>query len=88
MKKLRGTGKLEDLTSGPGKLCQALDLTKSLNGLDLCKKGSHVHIEDRGEKVLAAKIKKGPRIGIDYAGPYWSKVHWRFWIKDDPFVSK
>ncbi len=27
------------------------------------------------------KIKKGPRVGIDYAGPYWARRHWRFWIK-------
>ncbi|MDD5594024.1 MAG: hypothetical protein PHG97_04745 [Candidatus Margulisbacteria bacterium] len=33
-------------------------------------------------------MKKGPRVGIDYAGPYWAKVHWRFWLKDNPFVSK
>ncbi|MEK7212133.1 MAG: DNA-3-methyladenine glycosylase [Patescibacteria group bacterium] len=26
------------------------------------------------------KIKKGPRVGIAYAGPYWAKRHWRFWI--------
>ena len=29
-----------------------------------------------------ACIKKGPRIGVDYAGPVWSKKHWRFYLED------
>ncbi|MFA4967288.1 MAG: DNA-3-methyladenine glycosylase [Candidatus Margulisiibacteriota bacterium] len=88
MKKLRKTHNETNLTNGPGKLCQALNLNKSLNGHDLCEKGSHFYIEDRGIKVPLKDIKKGPRIGIDYAGPYWSKIHWRFWVKDNLFVSK
>ena len=31
-------------------------------------------------RFLGAKIKKGPRIGVDYAGPVWSKKPWRFFI--------
>ena len=27
------------------------------------------------------KIKKGPRIGVNYAGTYWAKRHLRFWIE-------
>ncbi len=88
MKNNRKTGKLSNLTNGPGKLCQALALDRSLNGHDLTAKGSDFYIEDRGVKISPKRIKKGPRIGIDYAGPYWSRVHWRFWIKDNPFVSK
>jgi DNA-3-methyladenine glycosylase len=88
MRKMRKRKGLRELTNGPGKLCQAMGLTRSQNGLDLCKKGVDLYIEDRGTKIPPERIKKGPRIGIDYAGPKWSKVHWRFWIKDDPFVSK
>jgi DNA-3-methyladenine glycosylase len=29
----------------------------------------------------------GPRIGIDYAEE-WKDKPWRFWIKDNPYVSK
>jgi DNA-3-methyladenine glycosylase len=67
-----------NLTNGPGKLCQALHLDKTLYGYDLCSAGSKFYVEDRGAKVPAGRIKKGPRVGIDYAGPYWSKIHWRF----------
>ncbi len=80
MKKFRHQKDERNLANGPGKLCQALHLDRSLYGHDLCAKGSKFYIEDRGVKVLPGRIKKGPRIGIDYAGPYWAKVHWRFWL--------
>lgn len=67
-----------DWVEGPGRLCRALHLDKSLYGLDLCAPGARLYLEDRGIKITAKQIKKGPRIGIDYAGPYWSKIHWRF----------
>ncbi len=67
-------------TDGPGKLCKALHLDRSLYGADLCAPGARLYLEDRGVKIPAREIKKGPRIGIDYAGPYWSRVHWRFWL--------
>jgi len=41
-----------------------------------------------GTKVLKNEIQKSKRIGIDYAGKYWSKRLWRFYLKDNPFVSK
>jgi len=69
------------LTGGPGILCQALKLDKSFYGNDLCSKNSVLFVEDRGVKVKPSQIKKGPRIGIDYAGPYWSKRKWRFVLK-------
>ncbi|NIM06129.1 MAG: 3-methyladenine DNA glycosylase, partial [Armatimonadetes bacterium] len=36
MKKRRGRENLTDLTSGPAKLCQALNVDRRLNGADLC----------------------------------------------------
>ena len=70
--------------SGPGKFCKTLKLDKSFYGEDLTK-SRRLWLEDNKEKF---KIKRGARIGIDYAGPYWSKKPWRFWIKDDPSVSR
>lgn len=87
MKKLRRTDNLRNLTNGPGKLCQALHLDKSLYGADLCARGAKFYLEDRGAKITSSQIKKGPRVGIDYAGPYWSKIHWRFQLdnRDNKF---
>ncbi|MFQ6031466.1 MAG: DNA-3-methyladenine glycosylase [Candidatus Zixiibacteriota bacterium] len=77
---------LQNLTNGPGKLCQAFALDKGYYGEDLVK-SSRIWLEDRGFIVDESEIGCGPRIGIDYAGE-WAKKPWRFYIKDNPFVSR
>ena len=66
--------------SGPGKLCEYLKLDKSFYGEDLTK-SKRIWLQDRGEK--APRILATGRIGIDYAGPYWSRRKWRFVLKHD-----
>jgi 3-methyladenine DNA glycosylase Mpg len=39
-------------------------------------------LEDRGEKIKPSQILATKRIGIDYAGFYWSRRKLRFLIKD------
>ena len=39
MQRRRGTDRLYDLTRGPGRLAQALDIDRSVNGIDLCMVG-------------------------------------------------
>lgn len=75
---------LKNLTSGPGKLCLALDLDRSFNGADLL--GERVWLEP-GRIIAPAEIASGPRIGIDYAGEYIDKP-WRFWVRGNSFVSQ
>jgi DNA-3-methyladenine glycosylase len=71
--------KLLKLASGPGKLCNWLKLDKSFYAEDLTK-SERIWLEDRGEKINPKDIKSGPRVGINYAGPYWSKRKWRFYL--------
>jgi DNA-3-methyladenine glycosylase len=73
-----------NLTNGPGKLCIALGIDKKLDGADLL--GNRVWLEDF-EKVSPSIIAKGPRIGIDYAEE-WIEKPWRFWLRDNAFVSR
>lgn len=80
MKKRRRKEKLEELTSGPGKLCQAMGIDKSLYGADLT--GKTIYVEDRGEKE--GRIVSAHRIGIDEG----KEKKWRFYLKDNRFVSK
>lgn len=70
-------GEDKNIASGPGKLCRYLKLDKSFYGEDLTT-SRRIWVEDRGEKVKPSRIKRTPRIGIDYAGPYWSQKKWRF----------
>jgi DNA-3-methyladenine glycosylase len=39
MERQRGTNRLFDLTRGPGRLAQALDIDRTVNGIDLCSPG-------------------------------------------------
>jgi len=79
----RGRSEYE-LTSGPGRLCLALGIDRKLDKADLL--GDRVWIEE-DVSISPRQISRGPRIGIDYAEE-WIKKPWRFWIKDNPFVSR
>jgi len=71
-----------NLTNGPGKLCMALNIDRSLNGEDLC--GRRIYIEDRTE---TPEICSSKRIGIDYAGED-RDLPLRFYIQSNKYVSK
>jgi len=73
-----------NLSNGPGKLCIALGIDRQLDRADLL--GDRVWLEDV-EKISRSRIASGPRIGIDYAEE-WVEKPWRFWIRDNPFVSR
>lgn len=80
--------KEKTLCSGPGKLCVAMGLSKENYGQDLCGADSDnaLYIEDFQSAGREA-IFVSPRINIDYAEEY-RDVLWRYYIKDNPCVSK
>jgi len=81
----RRPGKTDhNLTNGPGKLCIALGINRKLDAADLL--GHKVWLEE-GERIPRSRILAGPRIGIDYAEE-WVDKPWRFWIKENPYVSR
>lgn len=73
------------LTSGPGKLSQAMGIDRKLNGKFLLD--SEVWVEDIGDRIPAHQIVTSLRIGIDYAGED-AQLPWRFSILNNPWVSK
>ncbi|GGH40633.1 DNA-3-methyladenine glycosylase [Paenibacillus segetis] len=75
-----------DLSGGPGKLCRALRIDKSLNGSTLYEQGCHLWIEAGQHPDNNSSIVQAPRINIDYAEEYASKP-WRFYYRDHPYVS-
>ena len=84
MEKRRGTDKLQNLCSGPGKLCQAMGIGKEQYGLDLC--GSSLYIADY-KSFTPEQIALSPRINIDYAEKC-RDYPWRFYVKHNPNVSR
>ena len=91
MRTRRGQQKPYAMCSGPGKLCQALSLTRTENGMSLC--GDELYVEeDEGiytEKALRKErlqIAVSKRINIDYAGEA-KEFLWRYTIEDHPYLS-
>jgi len=79
MRQRRGVDESRNLCSGPGKLAQALGITRAHNGFTL----------DRPPFVLRARTEKpeiavGPRIGISKAVDH----PWRYGVKGSPYLSK
>jgi len=56
------------LTDGPGKLCQALGISRLDDGIDLCEPDSALRICDDGFDIPEDQVQRLPRIGVDYAG--------------------
>lgn len=84
MRLIRGRPDRE-LTSGPGRLCQALGITRDQNGMDLCD-GNVLFIE-ADEGVPAGEVVVTARIGV--RGNEWARtVPWRFTVGQSPFLSR
>jgi DNA-3-methyladenine glycosylase len=71
-------------TNGPGLLCRAMKIDRRLNAHDLLSDDFFIAQPEAAEKF---SIVKRPRIGVDYA-KHWAKRRLRFYIKDNPFVSR
>ncbi|MGC2617459.1 MAG: DNA-3-methyladenine glycosylase [Acidobacteriaceae bacterium] len=71
------------LTSGPGRLCQALGLTRDLhNGMDVTRPRSELRVEDDG--FVAEAVDVSPRVGIRLA----VDRPLRFTLAGNRFVSR
>ena len=81
MKVRRKTNAITNLASGPGKLCQAFLIDRSLNGADVTHENSPIRVEDTS---LNSNIGVSARVGIRQA----TDRMWRFYSKASPHVSK
>jgi DNA-3-methyladenine glycosylase len=80
MQRNRGVDGLRDLSRGPGRLCSALRIDRSLDGLDLCTQGPlWLGRDDRQVGEIAESL----RIGITKDA---DRVL-RFYLRGSPFVS-
>jgi DNA-3-methyladenine glycosylase len=70
------------LCNGPSKLCQAFDITRSMNGTDICGNVLYFTTGFAPGEVVAAR-----RVGVDYAGE-GKEWPWRFLRKGDPYISR
>jgi DNA-3-methyladenine glycosylase len=80
MQRRRGTDRLRDLARGPGRLAQAMDIDKRLDGIDLCT-SRKLWLGDSGG--AAGVIGESIRIGITRE----VKKRYRFYERGNPCVS-
>src|SRR5262245_11255033 len=77
-----------DLTNGPGKLCQAMNITREEDGLDLCDPNSPVFIAENPELKKFRKSRgrrvTTTRVGITKA----ASLPLRFYLDGSKFVSQ
>lgn len=79
---------LEGKTQGPGLLCRAMQIDKSLNAHDMLNDSFYIaHSNTQINTLPDINIISRPRIGVDYAGE-WAKKLLRFYIEGNPFISK
>ena len=81
MARRRGISDTWRLTNGPGKLCQAMGITREHYGADLC--GDKLYIADGGYDL---RVGVSERVNIDYAEEYRFML-WRYFAEDNKFVS-
>src|SRR4051794_36629287 len=74
----RTRGPDRDLARGPARLCQALALDLTHNGMPLAA------ALELAAPVDGARVSTGPRVGLRHAADH----PWRFWLTDDPTVSR
>lgn len=82
MKRRRKTDVLKNLTNGPAKLCQALEIDRALNGVRL--DGKKIFIVDDGFEVRSSDLVASTRVGIKSG----TNSKWRFYLKGNEFVSR
>ena len=74
-------GNKDHIADGPARLCQALQIDRSFNCVDVTA-GQHLWLET-ALNISPDKISSGPRIGINYADIKDREAPLRFWISQE-----
>lgn len=80
MQKRRATQCLRDLCRGPGRLCEAFAIDRSLDGVDL---GTHPRLWLARGSARDIRVRRSPRIGVTQA----AQRRLRFYAAGSPYVS-
>jgi DNA-3-methyladenine glycosylase len=83
MQRNRKTNDMRQLANGPGILAQALGIKDTKLSGEILNKSS-ILLEEPSRRIKPEQIVASPRIGIKHA----IDVPWRFYIKDNPFISR
>jgi len=76
----------KNISNGPAKLCNALAIDKAFNKLDVTR-DEKLWVESF-KNITESEIIAAKRVGIDYAESKDRQALWRFYISQNPYVSK
>jgi DNA-3-methyladenine glycosylase len=76
--------RIVSLANGPSKLCIVMGISKEQNGTDLSVPPLCI---ETGVTINEKQVIQTTRVNVDYAEE-WKHMPWRFFIKDNCFVSK
>lgn len=76
-----------DLCSGPAKLCQALSIDRSQDGIDLVGSGEILVERTRSRAMADKKLVNTSRVGVDYAGA-WARRRLRWYLRGSAHASR
>jgi DNA-3-methyladenine glycosylase len=85
LRALEPVADLAGRSNGPGLLTRAMDIDRRHNGVDLL--GDRLFLTAGPGHVQTHRVVARPRIGVEYAGA-WARRLLRFYVRDNPFVSK
>jgi len=86
MRARRGDRPDLQLTSGPARLCQALEIDRRFDGADLCAPDSSLFLE--GDVVVPDEaVVSGPRVGVS-GDEVALSAHWRFCVRGSSYLSR
>jgi DNA-3-methyladenine glycosylase len=86
MRERRGGRPDEALTSGPGRLCEALGIDLRFDGADLCAPEASLFLE-AGEPVPDEDVAASPRVNVRGDGTAL-RAPWRFYVEGNRHVSR
>ena len=84
MRRRRANRSDRALADGPAKLCQALGIDGSLDGLDLCAASSALFLEE-GRSISETQVIRGPRVGLGSVPEPWKSIPWNFRVRAGTF---
>jgi DNA-3-methyladenine glycosylase len=75
-------------SSGPGRLTQAMGIGMDMNRTDMTTTAGYLWIIP-DQTIPDERVKTGPRIGLGKnVGEPWFSMPWRWWVADNPYVSR
>lgn len=84
LRALEPLANLDDNTRGPGRLCKAMNIDRSMYGHDLCSEDFFIADPATNEDIV---IVERPRIGVEYAKE-WATKPLRFYIQGNRYISR